>query len=201
AYLHQPPKAIAFTYSDRGKPAISPLTLAQAPSSTASGVTFNLSHSGEIALYAVSCDRRVGIDIEVLRPMPQALQLAQRFFLKQEYQQLATLPTAQQETAFFRGWTRKEAYLKATGEGLVGLDSVEVSILPNESPVLYQTDRSIRHTSSPARPNTKQWWIQDLPLSTSHLAAIVAEYPIPQSPILSYFQLATLKDAPSKGHG
>lgn len=124
-YLGLSPAQLEFSYSPNGKPA-----LVQQPSvqhSSRSVVSFNVSHSGNLALYAVGRgDRLVGIDLERRRVLDNVLQLAQRFFSKQEYAAIATLPSTQQQDTFFRLWTYKEAYLKATGEGLTGLERVEV---------------------------------------------------------------------------
>lgn len=90
---------------------------------------FNLSHSHHLALYAFTHSQGgIGIDLEYLRCLPQALSLAQRFFTKNEAAYLASLPPKRQERMFFRFWTAKEAYLKATGEGLVGLQNIEIAV-------------------------------------------------------------------------
>lgn len=119
-YLNLPPAHLEFSYSPSGKP-----SLVQHPSQ--SSISFNVSHSGNLALYAVGRgDRLVGIDLERRRTMDNVLQLAERFFSQQEYAAIATLPPQQQQDTFFRLWTYKEAYLKATGEGLLGLERAEV---------------------------------------------------------------------------
>ncbi|MEM9218639.1 MAG: 4'-phosphopantetheinyl transferase superfamily protein [Cyanobacteria bacterium P01_F01_bin.150] len=193
-YMHQHPQNIVFEYGDRGKPQLADSTVrdqdfrSQGSQRTlGSGLEFNVSHSGGVALYAIALDRRVGIDLEKLRPMADAAQLAQRFFTEQEYQQLLAQPTDQQELAFFRGWTRKEAYLKATGEGLGGLETVEVSLL-EEQPSILETlaDHNAASTASlkvtSANANTAKtiraktvWFINDISMKTNHRAAVVIE--------------------------
>lgn len=113
-YLQCDADRVQLSYTDRGKPFIAD-----------SDFQFNVSHSHGLALYAIAHRRSVGIDIESIRPM-EVEQLAQRFFCEREYQQLCKLSDEQQSIAFFTYWTAKEAYLKATGEGLVGLQHVEI---------------------------------------------------------------------------
>jgi 4'-phosphopantetheinyl transferase len=114
-YLAIAPAQIEFSYTPKGKPLLS------AP------ISFNVSHSHQMALFAIASYPRIGIDLEHLRPI-DAVPLAQRFFSPQEAAILSALTGAEQQRAFFRGWTQKEAYLKATGDGLVGLESVEVAL-------------------------------------------------------------------------
>jgi len=125
-YLNQPPHQIQFDYSPRGKPTL-------ATSNPNQTLGFNLSHSQGLALYALSSTLKLGIDLEYLRPMPDAEKLAQRFFTPREYTAIQTLAGDQQQLAFFNGWTRKEAYLKATGDGLAKLSEIEVSLMPEEA--------------------------------------------------------------------
>lgn len=82
---------------------------------------FNVSHSEDLALYAVTLDNEIGIDIEWMNPSLEIQPLAARVFTPEEYQTLLALPARQQLPAFYRLWTRKEAYLKALGLGLSGL--------------------------------------------------------------------------------
>lgn len=117
-YLHLPPAQLQFAYSPRGKPSLlNPST----------PLCFNLSHSQGLALVAFALDREVGVDLEGDRPI-EALQLAKRFFSPQEYTALSNLPPHRQQTTFFKLWTCKEAYLKATGTGLVDLPQVEIGV-------------------------------------------------------------------------
>ncbi len=113
-YLGCEPTSLQFDYGPHGKP-----SLAHSP------WQFNLSHGGDLLLYAIA-PYPIGIDVEPMRPRAMA-KLAQRWFQPQEAAAILALPPAQQQAAFFATWTRKEAYLKATGEGLAGLSQVEVS--------------------------------------------------------------------------
>jgi 4'-phosphopantetheinyl transferase len=95
---------------------------------------FNLAHSGELALLALTRAGEVGVDVERIRPMPDALELAARFFSPREVAALQTVPPDDANAAFFRLWTRKEAWLKATGEGIAeSLARVEVTCRAEEA--------------------------------------------------------------------
>ncbi|WP_265266622.1 4'-phosphopantetheinyl transferase family protein [Spirulina subsalsa] len=119
-YLATSPQRLQFSYTPNGKPSLTDFSL-----------SFNLSHSHQLALYSITPRYPIGVDLEHLRPIANVLQLAQRFFTPREAAQIATLNSSGQEIAFFQAWTRKEAYLKATGEGIKGLKQVEVSCLPD----------------------------------------------------------------------
>jgi 4'-phosphopantetheinyl transferase len=120
AYVGTPPEALRFRYSARGKPA---LEVGEA------GLEFNLAHSGGLALYAVAWRRPVGVDVERLREDIDVEGIAGRFFSPREAAALRAMPQAERLPAFFRCWTRKEALLKAWGEGLpFGLDRFSVSL-------------------------------------------------------------------------
>jgi 4'-phosphopantetheinyl transferase len=124
AYLGLPPARLAFTYGERGKPDL-------APGCGGGTLFFNLSHSHELGLLAVTRAREVGVDVEHAKPMPDLERIAERFFAAEENAALLALPPAEQERAFFRCWTRKEAYLKAVGVGLAApLDSFVVTLTP-----------------------------------------------------------------------
>jgi 4'-phosphopantetheinyl transferase len=106
--LQVPADGLRFRIGARGKPAISgPVT----------SLEYSLSHSGERALVAVTRDRALGIDIEQIRPM-DTLQVSARFFSPMEHAALASIGPAHLLPAFFRCWTRKESFVKATGDGL-----------------------------------------------------------------------------------
>ena len=125
-YLCCPPEQINFDYSERGKPSL-------ATTAGKSALHFNLAHSDELALLAVTKIGSVGVDVEKLRPMKDAEAIAERFFSTRETAQLKTLPKNQKDVGFFNLWTRKEAWLKATGQGICdSLNKVEVSLLPDE---------------------------------------------------------------------
>jgi 4'-phosphopantetheinyl transferase len=102
---------------------------------------FNLSHSHGLALLALALDCQVGIDIEKLRPEFATSKVAEQFFSRQEQKELLSLPPANRAQGFFNCWTRKEAYVKATGKGLqVPLASFDVSLTPGRPPTLRAAD-------------------------------------------------------------
>ena len=110
-YLEQEPEEIRFVTGGRGKPHV--VTPAGAPA-----ICFSLSHSGEVALCAVAEGRAVGVDIQRIRPVSVWREIAARYFSAGENQALRSLAGDEAREAFFLGWTRKEAYSKALGEGI-----------------------------------------------------------------------------------
>lgn len=125
-YLEVNPAMPAFTYSGHGKPVLTP-GLAREP------LHFNLAHTGDLALLAVTRLAPLGVDVECVRPIKDAEALVARFFSARENDLFQPLNPDQKPAAFFNLWTRKEALLKATGEGITGgLNQVEVSFLPGE---------------------------------------------------------------------
>lgn len=123
-YLSLAPNNLEFDHGPRGKPFL-------AGSVNSSGLQFNLAHSEAFALLAISPQARVGVDVEHVRTLPDAEELVARFFSSREASQFRALSHHQRDEAFFNLWTRKEAWLKATGEGIGHLlAEVEVSFLP-----------------------------------------------------------------------
>lgn len=128
-YLDCKPNHLQFCYGPNGKPAL--VSHSNAHRNT---LHFNLSHSQGLALCALAWNWEVGVDLEYVRPLPTAEQLAQRFFSPAEYAVIQALPAHEQSRAFFRLWTCKEAYLKAIGKGLPFLlQYVEVALTEGES--------------------------------------------------------------------
>ena len=127
SYLEVPPKFIDILYSDYGKPYL-----------MNSGLDFNISHSHGLGLFAFCretdvFETAVGVDIERIRPMPDADDLVTHYFSQAEIAKWQTVPPQQTAQAFFNCWTRKEAFIKAIGEGLSHpLDAFDVTFLPNE---------------------------------------------------------------------
>jgi len=128
AYLGMPAREVVFSYGPRGKPFL-------AGPAAAGGLSFNLSNSHELALIGLLRGPEIGVDVELLKPMPDLEQIAERFFSASERAALRALPAEQKREGFFNCWTRKEAYLKAMGEGLAApLDSFDVTLIPGEPP-------------------------------------------------------------------
>ena len=122
SYLGCDPADVALVYNAHGKPELRDCDL-----------NFNLSHSRGMALYAFCRGAAVGCDIEWRDPQFAAEQIPERFFTRDEVHALRSLPLSRQTEAFFNCWTRKEAYVKAAGQGLsISLDSFDVSLTPNE---------------------------------------------------------------------
>jgi 4'-phosphopantetheinyl transferase len=161
------PQEIAFSYGTRGKPAL------RWPEGSA--LEFNLAHSHGLALLALGWDRTLGIDLEYQREDLDFLGIAGRFFTPQELAEIEREPTlAAQRAAFFRGWARKEAFLKARGDGLwMGLDQFEVSIDRAAPP-------RVVHTAWDAG-EAGRWTLRDLPVPPGFAAALVVQGPISEA--------------------
>ncbi|WP_416670266.1 4'-phosphopantetheinyl transferase family protein [Egbenema bharatensis] len=132
SYLNTDPAELRFSYGPLGKPALANASHPQ--SALPLNLSFNLTHSEGFALYAFTLDRPVGIDLEYLPPQRSIHELARRFFSPREYEVICALPPTQQQAAFLQIWTYKEAYLKATGEGLTGLNQIEVILAELDEP-------------------------------------------------------------------
>jgi 4'-phosphopantetheinyl transferase len=141
-YCRKRPSAVRFHRDRSGKPVLS-------GEKSAAALHFNLSHSGSIAAVAVTTAGPVGVDVEYLRPISDWRRVARRFFSVSENSQLSTVQEVQRELAFYCCWTRKEAVIKATGEGLTAeLDSFDVSLKPGK-PAAVLCDRSEHQRSGP----------------------------------------------------
>jgi 4'-phosphopantetheinyl transferase len=160
-YLKRAPEGLSFCYSSHGKPAL-------AGKSGGDAIRFNVSHSHGIALYAVTCGREVGVDLERIRFNLAVAEIAERFFSRREVAMLRTLSTEAQREAFFRCWTRKEACLKARGEGLsLPLDQVDVSLAPGEPDAVSGTQ--------PDPSEASRWSLQELTPAPGYVAALAVE--------------------------
>jgi 4'-phosphopantetheinyl transferase len=125
-YLERAPGAITFRYGPSGKPALH-------DENGSDDLRFNVSHAGGVALYAMTRGREIGVDIEATRTEIETERIAARFFSPREIATLRSLPPEQRHDAFFRCWTRKEAYVKARGAGITtALDAFDVSLAPDE---------------------------------------------------------------------
>jgi 4'-phosphopantetheinyl transferase len=121
-YLDVEASAVQLAYGPHGKPAVMGAPL-----------RFNLSHSEDLAVYALARELELGVDVERIRPMPDADGIARRYFSPAERAQLYRVSPDRFAQAFFHCWTRKEAYVKALGGGLsVPLDGFQVSLLPQD---------------------------------------------------------------------
>jgi 4'-phosphopantetheinyl transferase len=130
--LNTNPSDLVFSLGEFGKPQIAAPACAQS-------ICFNVAHSDDLALFAFA-KRDLGVDLERVRAIEEAEQIASRFFSEREGRCLHELPEEQRLQAFFNCWTRKEAYLKAIGRGLDdGLNRIEVSLAPGDPPELLST--------------------------------------------------------------
>ncbi|MDT7543434.1 MAG: 4-phosphopantetheinyl transferase [Acidobacteriota bacterium] len=133
-YVGLAPGLLRFSYERYGKPALSRETGDEL-------LRFNLSHSHGLALCAVTRGREVGIDLELIREDSSGMEIAERFFSPREVSALRALPPSARTSAFFDCWTRKEAYIKALGEGLTHpLQGFTVSLTPGEPAALLCAD-------------------------------------------------------------
>jgi 4'-phosphopantetheinyl transferase len=160
-YLTIEPDRLRFAYDPSGKPRLAgeePLT----------SIRFGVSHSDDLALFGFSRGHKIGVDVERIRPDIDFEDLAARYFSPSEFQKLRALPADQQREAFYCGWTRKEAYLKARGEGLsFPLDRVEVSLTPDEPAMILK--------ASGDRGVSRRWIVQHLSPAPGYIGAAAVE--------------------------
>jgi 4'-phosphopantetheinyl transferase len=137
-YLNCRPQALRFGTNRYGKPYLK-------RKFDEDSLFFNVSDSNELALFAFARNSKIGIDLEYLRPVPDATKIATQFFSKQENAALQALPQQKQQEAFFNCWTRKEAFIKATGRGLnYPLNNFAVSLVPKEAARLIRVGNECR---------------------------------------------------------
>lgn len=146
-----PPEAVQLAVDARGKPRLH---------DGAQRLRFNVAHAADLMACAFTLDRDVGIDVERVRENVECDDLAQRFFAADEVRRLAALPPPLRRTAFFACWTRKEAVVKATGEGLARpLDSFVVSVDPDRAQVLV---------TAPELGSPGEWSLVVVPLPAAY---------------------------------
>ena len=161
-YAATPPELLCFSYNEYGKPALS----------GGGPLRFNASHSNGVALYAVTAGREVGVDLEFVRADFAGVEIAESFFSRREVSALRALPPGALTDAFFDCWTRKEAYIKARGEGLSHpLERFTVSLAPGEPAALLCTDDDPREAA--------RWSLVRLPPGEGFRAALAVEGGMP----------------------
>lgn len=163
AYLALAPDGVRFEYNEYGKPFVS-------DDQNRGALSFNLSHSNGMALYAVVRGRRVGIDVEYMREDFATIEVADRFFSKDEFEALKTTPNNRRTEVFFNCWSRKESYIKAIGMGVsYPLDGFTVSLAPDAVPELLKVNEEATEAS--------RWKMYGLDVAEGYAAALIVENP------------------------
>jgi len=157
-YINVASRDIRFSYDQYGKPRLS---------SGDTSLCFSVSHSSGIALYAISQVDAVGVDIEYARENFSSTEIAEHFFSANEVATLRALPAELRTVAFFNCWTRKEAYIKARGEGLSHpLNRFTVSIIPGQPARLLAADDT---------KDTSCWTLMELSAGADYVASLAVE--------------------------
>ncbi|MBS1551822.1 MAG: 4'-phosphopantetheinyl transferase superfamily protein [Bacteroidetes bacterium] len=153
-YTGMRPGEIEFSYSEFGKPFLN-----------GSNIRFNVSHSGKAGIIAVNSDDELGIDIELIREVPDLLTLSRRFFSKTEIAELNKSDSSKITNSFFYCWTRKEAFIKALGTGLQHpLNSFSVTTGENSEPRIIETDNDVNEAG--------KWKIYDLKAFRDYISSL-----------------------------
>lgn len=161
ACLNVDPATLAFGSEPRGKPFLE-------QSASDGDLRFNLSHSRSLVAVGLARGRDVGVDLEWIHHLADWSLVAARIFSARELDELYSLPEPRQREAFFNGWTRKEAYLKATGEGLTdALPAIEVALAPGQEPRLLRL-----YSDAEA---ARQWTMRAIPLPRDFAGAVAFE--------------------------
>jgi 4'-phosphopantetheinyl transferase len=164
--LEMAPGKVQFSYGPKGKPGLADSNFP---------IRFNASNSGNLAVYAFTEGCDIGIDVEQVRSVPEMEQIAERFFAPDETSELMALPEPDRPQAFYNCWTRKEAYIKAVGDGLsVPLDSFRVTLRPGAAAEMLCLGGSIEAA--------KGWTFHDFAPAPEFIGALA--YPGRQRPVL-----------------
>lgn len=163
ARLEVRPESVELMYGARGKPAL-------ARRFSRSGLRFNISHSNDVAVYAFAVGREIGIDVEAVRVIKYADSIAARLFSQFESNAYLALDPEEKPLGFFNCWTRKEAFIKALGEGLYyPLDRFDVSLAPGDPVNILRVEDK--------RGNDCGWHLDAFCPAPGYVAAIVTEIP------------------------
>jgi 4'-phosphopantetheinyl transferase len=158
------PERVGFRYGRNGKPALEPELYR-------SGLRFNVSHSQGLGLCAIAKDRDVGIDLELVKPLADLERVAYHFFSPREVAALRDLRGDQKLLGFYACWTRKEAFIKATGEGLSRpLHEFAVTVRAGAEPRLEWV------ADDPTEVG--RWSLAELRPAPGYLAALAVEGPL-----------------------
>jgi len=153
-YASEPAQKLVFRYGLKGKPYLRDHSYLQ----------FNLGHSGGLAVYAIS-GKELGVDIELVKPSTDWRKISKRFFSPREVEELERLDPTQQLRGFFSCWARKEAYIKAIGQGIATLAKFSAGAQPSpgEGPI-----------DEEGKP--RKWYFKDLKVGDEHACAIVTQF-------------------------
>ncbi len=178
-YTGMPAATLVFRYGAFDKPALA-----------GSGPQFNVSHSAAVLLIAVTAEHEVGIDVEIDTTDLARERIPERFFSPGEVRTLRGLPEAAQAQAFLACWTRKEAFIKARGDGLsLALDSFDVTLSPGQPAALQRTAWS--------RSEPKEWCLNDLTdVDAGYVAAVAVRSTVPLA--IGRFQLPSIQETLSE---
>jgi 4'-phosphopantetheinyl transferase len=160
-YLNAAPAGLVFAKTAHGKPAL-------ANGQSHSGLRFNLSRRDGLALVAVTRNREIGVDVELIRADLPLFEIANVSFSENELATLQSLPESQQAAGFYNCWTRKEAYVKARGEGFsFPLKQFDVSLTPGAAAELLEVRGS--------NTEVDRWTMQELSAGDGYVAALIFE--------------------------
>jgi len=160
-YLQTKPGRLQLQTNEFGKPFLADQKRSQ-------GIRFNLSHSHELALIAITRDREVGVDVEFMRPDFVSDEMVTHFFSRVEVEQFRVVPERLRTESFFNCWTRKEAYIKARGEGLhCPLDQFDVFVAPGTPAMLLESRIGINET--------ERWSFNDINAGDGYAASVAVE--------------------------
>ena len=155
-YVIAKPEQLSFAYNYYGKPSVA----------GNSSLQFNMSHSHEVALVAVTWDAAVGVDVEHIRADFASEDIATRFFSRLEIETFSSLTKEERVAAFFRCWARKEAYIKAIGKGLSQpLDGFDVTLAPSDPAALLRAGEE----------DVLQWSMTDIDVGSDYASALAVE--------------------------
>ena len=158
-YLDAKPESLQFAYGAYGKPALD-------GEHKSTRLRFNMSHSHNLALLGVTEDNEIGVDVEYMRADFAGADIAQRFFSRAEVATFNRLAEEDRVAAFFRCWTRKEAFIKATGKGMSqSLDEFDVTLAPGVAAELLRVDQE----------DATRWFLSDIDVGREYAAALVVE--------------------------
>jgi len=159
ARLGTQPESVELVYGAHGKPAL-------ARRFADADLRFNVSHCDDVTLYAFSCGREIGVDVEAVRVIRDADDIAGRFFSHSENQAYRALEPRDRPLGFFQCWTRKEAFIKALGDGLsYALDRFDVSLAPGEPAEILRVEAMPGHCCG--------WRMESLSPAPGFVAAVV----------------------------